>query len=246
METEMRSRVVLIPCDTYEEETVYERLKEGVALLGGMEQFVKPEDKVLLKPNLVRKAELSRAVVTHPAVMGAVARLVREAGVKTVTAGDSCGFGEATAAAAEVGMDQILQKYEVPVVDFSGAGLIPYEAGVQAKGFYLCREVLEADALINVCKMKTHALERVTGAVKNLYGCIYGLHKAKGHTCFPGADSFAASAHRPESVCKAAACHYGRNHCHGRERAHLRGPDPHEGTAGVGRSGGTGQRLLFV
>ena len=191
METEVRSRVVLIPCDTYEEETVYERLKEGVALLGGMEQFVKPEDKVLLKPNLVRKAELSRAVVTHPAVMGAVARLVREAGVKTVTAGDSCGFGEATAAAAEVGMDQILQKYEVPVVDFSDAGLIPYEAGAQAKGFYLCREVLEADALINVCKMKTHALERVTGAVKNLYGCIYGLHKAKGHTRFPGADSFA-------------------------------------------------------
>ena len=41
METEVRSRVVLIPCDTYEEETVYERLKEGVALLGGMEQFVK-------------------------------------------------------------------------------------------------------------------------------------------------------------------------------------------------------------
>lgn len=61
METEVRSRVVLIPCDTYEEETVYERLKEGVALLGGMEQFVKPEDKVLLKPNLVRKAELSRS-----------------------------------------------------------------------------------------------------------------------------------------------------------------------------------------
>ena len=189
--SETRSRVVLIPCDTYEEETVYERLKEGLALLGGMEQFVKPEEKVLLKPNLVRKAELSRAVVTHPAVMGAAARLVREAGVKTVTAGDSCGFGEATAAAAEVGMDQILKKYEVPVVDFSGAGLIPYEAGVQTKSFYLCKEVLEADALINVCKMKTHALERVTGAVKNLYGCIHGLHKAKGHTQFPSADSFA-------------------------------------------------------
>ena len=39
--------------------------------------------------------------------------------------------------------------------------------------------------------MKTHALERITGAVKNSYGFIYGLHKAKGHTLFPSADSFA-------------------------------------------------------
>ena len=45
--SETRSRVVLIPCDTYEEETVYKRLKEGLALLGGMERFVKPEEKVL-------------------------------------------------------------------------------------------------------------------------------------------------------------------------------------------------------
>lgn len=46
-------------------------------------------------------------------------------------------------------------------------------------------------ALINLCKMKTHALERVTGGVKNLYGCISGLHKAKGHTKYTNADIFA-------------------------------------------------------
>lgn len=39
--------------------------------------------------------------------------------------------------------------------------------------------------------MKTHALERITGAVKNSYGFVYGLHKAKGHTQYPSADSFA-------------------------------------------------------
>ncbi len=191
MAEKTRSRVVLIPCDTYEEETVYEKLKAGLALLGGIGQFVTAEEKVLLKPNLVRKAELSRAVVTHPAVMGAVARLLREAGVKQITAGDSCGFGEARAAAAEVGMDKTLEKYGIPVLDFTGAGLTAYEAGIQTKSFYLSKEVLEADAVINICKMKTHALERITGAVKNMYGCIHGLHKAKGHTQYPNADSFA-------------------------------------------------------
>ena len=65
-----RSRVVLAPCDTYEEGAVYGALKAGLECLGGMGALVKPEEKVLLKPNLVRKAKLSRAVVTHPAVMG--------------------------------------------------------------------------------------------------------------------------------------------------------------------------------
>jgi Pyruvate/2-oxoacid:ferredoxin oxidoreductase delta subunit len=39
--------------------------------------------------------------------------------------------------------------------------------------------------------MKTHALERITGAVKNSYGFIYGRNKAIGHTKYPSADSFA-------------------------------------------------------
>ncbi len=186
-----RSRVVLMPCDSYEEEAVYQALKAGISLLGGMEALVKREERVLLKPNLVRKAKLSRAVVTHPAVVGAAARLLREAGVKEITAGDSCGVGTAVSAAAAVGMDETLEKYRVPLVDFTGMGAVPYEDGVQAKSFFLSREVFEADAIINVCKMKTHALERITGAVKNMYGCIHGLHKAKGHTVYPSADSFA-------------------------------------------------------
>ena len=191
VERRERSRVVLAYCDSYEEAAVYQALKAGVEALGGMAAFVRPEEKVLLKPNLVRRAKLSRAVVTHPAVMGAAARLLREAGVRKITAGDSCGVGQATAAAAAVGMDEVLERYQVRLVDFTGAGEVSYEKGVQAKRFFLSREVLEADAIINVCKMKTHALERVTGAVKNMYGCVYGLHKAKGHTLYPSADSFA-------------------------------------------------------
>lgn len=190
-EKDGRSRVVLAPCDTYEEGAVYQSLKAGMECLGGLGALIKPEEKVLLKPNLVRKAKLSRAVVTHPAVMGAAARLLKEAGIQEIMAGDSCGVGAATAAAAAVGMDVVLKKYEVPLVDFTGMGAVPYEEGVQAKSFFVSKEVLEADAIINVCKMKTHALERVTGAVKNMYGCIYGLHKAKGHTLYPSADSFA-------------------------------------------------------
>ena len=50
------------------------------------------------------------------------------------------------------------------------------------KHFLLPKPVVEADLVINVPKMKTHTLTKMTGAIKNLYGCIPGgvkqmLHK---------------------------------------------------------------------
>ena len=39
--------------------------------------------------------------------------------------------------------------------------------------------------------MKTHALERITGAVKNMYGLICGRRKAAGHVKWPSASEFA-------------------------------------------------------
>ena len=41
-----RSRVVLMPCDSYEEEAVYQALKAGISLLGGLEALVKREERV--------------------------------------------------------------------------------------------------------------------------------------------------------------------------------------------------------
>ena len=76
----MKSRVVLIPCGTYAEEQVYEKLKTGIRLLGGLEAFVRKEEKVLLKLNLVRSAPAERAVTTHPAVAAALARIFWEEG----------------------------------------------------------------------------------------------------------------------------------------------------------------------
>ena len=84
-----------------------------------------------------------------------------------------------------------LEKYHIPAVDYSEGVKTAYPQGVQAKEFILPKELLEQDCVISLSKMKTHALERITGAVKNSYGFVYGFHKAKGHTQYPSADSFA-------------------------------------------------------
>lgn len=187
----MASEVAILYCDTYQEETVYRKMKKGLELLGGLARFVSPQEKILLKPNLVRRAENDRAVVTHPAVAGAMARILREAGCGEIRCGDSCGIGSARKAMEGAGMDKALEPYGVELVEFHEAMEVPFPEGKMAREFLLARPVTEADALINLCKMKTHALERITGGVKNLYGCVSGLNKAMGHTKYSNADSFA-------------------------------------------------------
>ena len=187
----MKSKVILLPCEEYEEENIYTLLKKALELLGGIESLIKKEEKILLKPNLLKRAEVEKAVITHPVVIGAFARILREKGYQNLVLADSCGHGTTKAVIKGTGMDTYLEKYEIPAIDYSQGISVKYPQGVQAKEFVIPKELLESDCVISLCKMKTHALERVTGAVKNSYGFIYGLHKAKGHTLYPSADSFA-------------------------------------------------------
>lgn len=187
----MKSKVVLLPCGEYDEEKVYTLLKQGLYLVGGVEALILKDAKILLKPNLLKRAEVEKAVITHPVVVGAFARILRENGYEQIVLADSCGHGTTQEVIRGTGMDTYLEKYQIPAIDYSEGIKVDYPQGIQAKEFILPKELLEQNCVISLSKMKTHALERITGAVKNSYGFVYGFHKAKGHTQYPSADSFA-------------------------------------------------------
>ena len=187
----VKSKVVLLPCREYDEEKIHMLLKQGLDFLGGVETLIPKDAKILLKPNLLKKAEVEKAVITHPVVVGAFAGILRENGYENIVLADSCGHGTTQVVIRGTGMDTYLEKYHIPAVDYSEGVKTAYPQGVQAKEFILPKELLEQDCVISLSKMKTHALERITGAVKNSYGFVYGFHKAKGHTQYPSADSFA-------------------------------------------------------
>ena len=187
----VKSKVVLLPCRKYDEEKIHMLLKQGLDFLGGVETLIPKDAKILLKPNLLKKAEVEKAVITHPVVVGAFAGILRENGYENIVLADSCGHGTTQVVIRGTGMDTYLEKYHIPAVDYSEGVKTAYPQGVQAKEFILPKELLEQDCVISLSKMKTHALERITGAVKNSYGFVYGFHKAKGHTQYPSADSFA-------------------------------------------------------
>lgn len=45
----------------------------------------------------------------------------------------------------------------------------------------LAREALEAEAVINLAKLKTHSQLTLTLGVKNTFGCVVGLKKPEWH-----------------------------------------------------------------
>lgn len=187
------STVVLIPCESYDPQLVDYAINAAFALIEETGTLDLPVDaQILLKPNLLWGADPSRAVTTHPAVFGATIRTLKARGYRNLSFGDSPSRGTPHQAAERSALAQTAQAEGVPEADFSQSVQVEFPAGHIARSFTLCKPVTKADAIVSLCKMKTHALERVTGAVKNSYGFVHGSSKAAGHAKYPNAERFGA------------------------------------------------------
>ncbi|QOX63849.1 DUF362 domain-containing protein [Anoxybacterium hadale] len=188
----LKSKVAVIPCDSYDQGKVSEAIEKGISLLGGWECFAGIEEKLLLKPNLLNRADVDKAVTTHPTVFEAVAKSLRKTGYEAIVYGDSPGHPGSVEKTAEFcGIKEVADRFNITLADFSHGKTVEYTRNRVTRKFELCQGVLDSDAIINLCKMKTHQLERITGAVKNIFGCVYGLNKGAAHAKYPDAESFA-------------------------------------------------------
>ncbi|MBC3887619.1 DUF362 domain-containing protein [Acetobacterium paludosum] len=185
-----KSQVVIMGCGDYDSELVYEKLKTAIDLLGGIEKFVNKDEKILIKPNLLRGKNLALAVTTHPSVFEAVIRILQEAGINKLGYGDSPGFGSPTGVARDSGLTAVAEKYKIAPKEFNHGESVDFYLGNVTKRFEIAQGVLESDGIISLSKMKTHGLTRITGAVKNQFGCVYGLNKGMSHARYPDANSF--------------------------------------------------------
>jgi len=186
---EKRSTVALVRCVSYELEAVERALNRGLDLLGGIARFVQPDETIVLKPNLLLGRDPDRCVTTHPSVFRAAAIALRAGGAR-IAYGDSPGFGKPQTAAQRAGLTDVARELEIPLAEFSRGRSVAFPEGCQNKRFTIAEGVLDADGLVSLCKMKTHGLTRITGAIKNQFGCIPGPLKAEFHARLPMADLF--------------------------------------------------------
>ncbi len=171
------NRVALVACEDYGR--AEEAVGSGLALLGGIQAHC-PAERYLLKPNLLLGDKPDRGSTTHPEFFGAVASLFRSSGFR-VSYGDSPGFGSPQSAVWAAGLAQIAQALDMDLADFSHGADISNPDGVLIKQFHIAKGLLDVDGVINLPKFKTHGLMRMTGAVKNLFGCLPGVQKAAFH-----------------------------------------------------------------
>jgi len=186
----MKSKVVLIRCNSYHQEEVNQAIARGFELLGGVKTFVKAGESILLKVNLLAGDVPEKCVTTHPAVFRAVAEQFLAAGA-SLRYGDSPGFGSTGAAAKKAGITEVAEQLKLVEADFKDGRDVFFEEGNQNKKFFLANGVLDCDGLISLPKMKAHGLERFTGAVKNQFGCVVGMRKGEFHVKLPDATDFA-------------------------------------------------------
>ena len=184
------SKVVVLNCPTYDPEMIYQKLSSGIKLLGGIERFIPKQSRVLVNPNTLVGIHPDKAATTHPAVLDGVFRILKEAGY-SLTYGDSPGFGDVSRVMKKCGLQDVADKYNVPLGDFTYGKTVHYPEGIVAKQFEIANAVLDSDAIVNVAKMKAHAFQRITGAIKNPFGCIVGLEKGLMHGRYTNAHNFA-------------------------------------------------------
>ena len=176
----MRSLVSLKRVESYDPQAVLEAMRSCLALLGGMGTFVRPGQRVLLKPNLLGPFAVEKAVTTHPAVVRAAILLAQEAG-GTVFIGDSPGVGSLAYVAKACGLMPVLEETGAELADFSTPREFDDPHNTVAKRLTLARAVADADLIVTLPKLKTHGQMTFTGALKNQYGLILGTLKSQWH-----------------------------------------------------------------
>ncbi len=184
-----QTAVIATRCGDYDFETVQSALRKVLAPLGGMAAFVRPGERIALKPNLLLGTAPELAITTHPAVTAAVAVEVREAGAHPVVV-ESPGSGIVHAKTfidrvyRKTGYREAAERHGFELNLDTGYEAVSYPDGRLVRRFEVMNPILAADGVINLCKFKTHTFQIFTGATKNLFGVIPGLNKVGYHGRF--------------------------------------------------------------
>ena len=173
------SLVTLTRCSHYEQQKISAVIERQFSLLGGLDKFVRPGDTVLLKPNFIApRSHRHSAAQTHPAVILEVARLLKDCGARPFVA-DSPAWTNTAICARMLELTEPLRRLGVPIRQLNAPRKCSIESSHARVG--ISSIALDADVIINLPKFKSHQQLVATFAVKNMFGCVSGKHKALWH-----------------------------------------------------------------
>lgn len=182
------TQLVVIRCDGYNPAQIRSGLHLAFKTLD-MNRDCQSGEKILIKPNLLSAVTPEQAVTPHPEVLRALAQNLAPMGLG-LSIGDSPAFDASDKALRISGLATVAAEMDIGIADFEHQTTIDFPEGVALRRFNVAKGVADAEGIISLCKMKTHALTGMTGAVKNQLGVIVGPQKAKMHVQYPDVESF--------------------------------------------------------
>jgi len=182
----MNPIVSCLPCAEYTLDLIVPLLDELYAKAQGPALEGK---SILLKPNILFDEEPAKAVTTHPVFIEAVIRFLQSKKAGKILVGDAPALHTPSFKPHKSGIFAVCEKTGAEWVYFGKksvscslpSGKVPVTALVQ-----------EVDYFFSLPKLKTHELMGYSGAIKNSFGLIPHIHKAKQHAFHRSARSMAA------------------------------------------------------
>jgi len=183
----MRTTVAITrTADPYSPAEVKRAVDEALRLVPGWRERAATAKRVLVKPNLTAdNVGWETGIVTSTLVMDAVLGALRG-----VNPGAELIIGEATAvgldtkkAFARLGLGEAAARHGARLADLNDDEHLPVDIpnGIILKRVHIARMVLEADFLVDVPVLKTHAGVGITVAMKNLKGTMPAREKKRFH-----------------------------------------------------------------
>ncbi|UCD11453.1 MAG: DUF362 domain-containing protein [Nitrospinaceae bacterium] len=175
----MKSAILVKKFHAYDLDAIQGFVEESFSLFSESGPMFGPGQRVLLKPNLLRAFAPERAVTTHPAVLEAVCRALRDCRVGEIVLSDSPAFGSLEAVAHKAGYGPVLKRHAVRLAPLHNPVPMDSEEGVTH--LKISGDIDNYDRIINLPKVKSHVQMTLTLAIKNLFGLVIGKRKPVLH-----------------------------------------------------------------
>jgi uncharacterized protein (DUF362 family)/NAD-dependent dihydropyrimidine dehydrogenase PreA subunit len=163
-------------CDSYDIKALKHFFDIGFREIG----FNAACQRVLLKPNLLSGKSPEKAVTTHPEFVRAISELLLDSSCD-VYIGDSPGYESTEKVLSKSGIIDVVKDCGLKILSFNRKitkkcqGISPY------REFILGEDPDDFEIIINLPKLKTHVMMGLTLGVKNTFGFVHALDKAKWH-----------------------------------------------------------------